>query len=174
MVLILRLALRSAPPLEKVRRQGGDWGDESISGCGLARDHTPRPGLKQSLVAAGGLHWDSKATVGQPVKRILRSRKNNNAASPTIFASGGRRPRELAGRAASAGSTLGQAGRNRKTRTPSGFYKIYGNRFRLIQQLLVHKIGDPVVLHDLIIIFWLIQSHSQGGPGSPTLRKENA
>ena len=29
---------------------------ESISGCGLARDHTPRPGLKPSLVAAGGLH----------------------------------------------------------------------------------------------------------------------
>jgi len=25
--------------------------------CGLARDHTPRPGLKQTLVAAIGLHW---------------------------------------------------------------------------------------------------------------------
>ena len=28
----------------------------SISGCGLARDYTPCPGLKQSLVAAKGLH----------------------------------------------------------------------------------------------------------------------
>jgi transketolase len=41
----------------KVRRQGGGWQEESISGCGLARDHTPCPGLKQSLVAAIGLHW---------------------------------------------------------------------------------------------------------------------
>jgi hypothetical protein len=57
LVQTLRLACGSAPPSGKVRRQGGGWREESISGCGLARDHTPRPGLKQSLVAAIGLHW---------------------------------------------------------------------------------------------------------------------
>jgi hypothetical protein len=36
--------------------KGAVGGGESISGCGLARDHTPRPGLKQPLVAARGLH----------------------------------------------------------------------------------------------------------------------
>ena len=39
-----------------IEEQGGGWLDESISGCGLARDCTPRPGLKQSLVAEVGLH----------------------------------------------------------------------------------------------------------------------
>ena len=29
-----------------------------ISGCGLARDHPPRPELMPSLVAAKSLHWD--------------------------------------------------------------------------------------------------------------------
>jgi murein DD-endopeptidase MepM/ murein hydrolase activator NlpD len=45
------------PPLGKVEGQGGEWLDESISGCGLARDHAPSPGLRQTLVAAEGLHW---------------------------------------------------------------------------------------------------------------------
>ena len=29
----------------------------AISGCGLARDQTPRPGLREPLVASGGMHW---------------------------------------------------------------------------------------------------------------------
>ncbi len=37
-------------------QRGGGWRDESISGCGLAGDHTPRPGLKRLLFAHGGLH----------------------------------------------------------------------------------------------------------------------
>ena len=56
LVQILRLAWTYAPTPGKVQGQGGGWRDESISGCGLARDHTPRPGLKQALVAAKGLH----------------------------------------------------------------------------------------------------------------------
>src|SRR5512135_2976154 len=48
LVQTLRLASGSAPPSGKVRRQGGGWREESISGCELARDHTPRlPGLEQ-------------------------------------------------------------------------------------------------------------------------------
>jgi hypothetical protein len=39
--------------------QGG-WREESISGCGLARDHTPRPGLKQALFAAKGPHEEDR------------------------------------------------------------------------------------------------------------------
>jgi hypothetical protein len=49
--------------LGKVRRQGGGWREGSISGCELARDQTPRPGLKESLVAAKGLHWESWAPI---------------------------------------------------------------------------------------------------------------
>ena len=45
----------------RFKGKGAVGGMESISGCGLARDHTPRPGLKQSLVAARGLHWDFTA-----------------------------------------------------------------------------------------------------------------
>ncbi len=32
--------------------------NKSISGCGVARDHTPRSGLKQSLVEAVGFHGE--------------------------------------------------------------------------------------------------------------------
>jgi len=57
LVKALRLAWTYAPPSGKVQGQGGGWRDESISGCGLATDHTPRPGLKQALLAAKGLCW---------------------------------------------------------------------------------------------------------------------
>ena len=79
---------------------------------------------------------------------------------------------ELAG-AASAGFSLFKAGGNGKSRTPPGFNEIYNNGLDLVEQLFVHKIGNPIVFHDLIIIFRLIQSHTQRGPRSPTLRKEN-
>jgi len=69
LVHTLRLAWTYAPPSGKVQGQGGGWRDESISGCGLARDHTPRPGLKQSLVAAKGLHWE------KAMKELLRELK---------------------------------------------------------------------------------------------------
>ncbi len=55
-VQTLRLAWTYAPTPGKVQGQGGGWRDESISGGGLARDHTPRLGLKQSLFVAKGLH----------------------------------------------------------------------------------------------------------------------
>jgi len=56
LVQTLRLALTYAPTLGKVQGQEGGWRDGSISGCGLARDYTPWPGVKEALVPAKGLH----------------------------------------------------------------------------------------------------------------------
>jgi len=41
LVQTLRSAWTYAPTPGKVQGQGGGWRDESISGCGLARDHPP-------------------------------------------------------------------------------------------------------------------------------------
>ena len=51
--------------------------------------------------------------------------------------------------------------------------KIYIDRLHLLQELLVHEIGNSVLLKEFIIFFWLIQSHAQGGPGSAALSEEN-
>ena len=55
----------------------------------------------------------------------------------------------------------------------SGINKIYGERFYLLKKLLVDEVSDAVFFHDLVIPFWLVQSHSQRGTGSPTLGEEN-
>jgi hypothetical protein len=52
---------RSSRPYEKlvlkvtVGRATVPANTAAISGCGLARDHTPRPGLKKTIFAAKGL-----------------------------------------------------------------------------------------------------------------------
>jgi hypothetical protein len=55
--MVIALWYRPSGWLERLRLlrgrfkgKGAVGGEESISGCGLARDHTPRPGLKPSLV----------------------------------------------------------------------------------------------------------------------------
>jgi len=57
LVRTLRLAYGSAPPSGKVRRQGGDGQEDSISGCVLGRDHTPQSGLKKSAHHAQKFHF---------------------------------------------------------------------------------------------------------------------
>jgi hypothetical protein len=74
LVQTLRLACGSAPPSGKVRRQGGDWRDESISGCELARDHTPQSGLvytqpmKERLAT---METEIRLTILQPLCMLI-------------------------------------------------------------------------------------------------------
>lgn len=75
--------------------------------------------------------------------------------------------------AAPAGAVFCQTGLNRKSGTIIGLHKVYGHRFDLIKQCLVNEVGDPVVVHDFVIIFRLIQSHAQRGSGSATLGHKN-
>jgi len=51
--------------------------------------------------------------------------------------------------------------------------KINREGFYLVKKLLVNEISDPIFFQDFVILFWLIQSHTQRGPRSPTLREEN-
>ena len=51
--------------------------------------------------------------------------------------------------------------------------KVDREGFCLLKKLLVNEVSDPVFFHDLVIPFWLIQSHAQRGTRSPTLRQEN-
>ena len=52
LVQTLQLDWTYAPTPGKVQGQGGGWQEESISGCGLARDHTPPVGA-QRIVDCG-------------------------------------------------------------------------------------------------------------------------
>ena len=47
------------------------------------------------------------------------------------------------------------------------------NRFDLLEQLFINQIGDAIIFDHFVIIFWLIQSHSQGRTGSPALRHKD-
>jgi hypothetical protein len=51
--------------------------------------------------------------------------------------------------------------------------KINREGFHLVKKLLVNEVSNPVFFHDFVIPFWLIQSHTQRGPRSPTLREKN-
>ena len=43
----------------------------------------------------------------------------------------------------------------------SGLNKIYRERFYLLKKLFINQESNPVFFHDLVIPFWLIQSHAQ-------------
>jgi hypothetical protein len=75
--------------------------------------------------------------------------------------------------ATSAGVAFCETRDNGKSRTISRFHKIHGDGLDLVQKLFVYEIGDPVVVHDFVVIFRLIQSHAQRGPGSAALRQED-
>ena len=47
------------------------------------------------------------------------------------------------------------------------------NGFDLFKQLSIDQIGDAIIFDHFVVIFWLIQSHSQGGTGSPALRHKD-
>jgi hypothetical protein len=51
--------------------------------------------------------------------------------------------------------------------------KVNCEGFHLVKKLLVDEISNSILFHDLVIPFWLVQSHAQRGTRSPTLREEN-
>ena len=90
--------------------------------------------------------------------------------TPLEFRGGGH---VSAGAAASAGSAFGQIRLDGEPRSMGRFNKINREGFYLVKKLLVNEVSNPVFFHDFVIPFWLVQSHTQRGPRSPTLREEN-
>jgi hypothetical protein len=75
-------------------------------------------------------------------------------------------------RTGTAGPASAHAGGDGESGTQGGIHKINVNGFDLLKQLFVHQIGDPIILDHFVVIFWLIQSHAQGGTGSAPLRQK--
>ena len=64
---------------------------------------------------------------------------------------------------------LGQIGRNPVSRPAVGLHEIDLDGFHLLQELLVHDVGNSALVENLVVFFRLIQSHAQGGPRSAAL-----
>lgn len=99
------------------------------------------------------------------IGRIL----GHETTTPLEFRGGG----HVSAAAASAGTAFGQTRLYGKARSVSRIHKINRERFHLVKKLLVNEVSNPVFFHDLVIPFWLIQSHTQRGPRSPTLGEKN-
>jgi hypothetical protein len=89
--------------------------------------------------------------------------------TPSEFRGGG----YVSAAAASAGTAFGQTRLDGESRPMSRLNKINREGFDLLKKLLVYEVSDPVFFHNFIIPFWLIQSHTQRGPRSPTLGEKN-
>jgi len=63
--------------------------------------------------------------------------------------------------------------RNGKSRSEPAVIKIDFNSIEVFPQRLFHKKGKSVDIKHLVIVFWLIQSQSKRGPGSPAWRHIN-
>jgi hypothetical protein len=77
-----------------------------------------------------------------------------------------------AARTGTAGPASAHAGGDGESGTQGGIHEINVDGFDLLKQLFIHQIGDSIVFNHFVIIFWLIQSHAQGGTGSAPLRQK--
>jgi hypothetical protein len=78
--------------------------------------------------------------------------------------------------AAAAAATLAQwvRGSNTESGTWAGIDIFHIDGATTIQKAFFYKKLDTVVLENLIVVLWLIQSQSQRGTGSATLHQGNA
>ncbi len=63
----------------------------------------------------------------------------------------------------------GYVSRDEVTRSPRGFNEIHFDRLHIVQQLFVDHEGETLFLEYLVAFLKLVQSHTHGGPASPTL-----
>ena len=75
---------------------------------------------------------------------------------------------------ASASTASVQIGLNGESRSHGAFHEVHVDRLDLVKEVLVDDVRDIVHLEHLVVVFWLVQSHAQRGPGSTTLGEKNA
>ena len=81
--------------------------------------------------------------------------------------------RILAGRASPAGASCFKFGGYGKPRTHGRADKVDTDGAGLLKEIFVDQKGNAVAFHNLVIVFRLIQSHAQRGPGSAPLGQKD-
>jgi len=61
-----------------------------------------------------------------------------------------------------------------KARHASLIHVIYGDVPRALHQRALHHEGQTVVMEDLVVSLWLVQSQSEGRTGSPSFGQEQS